>query len=401
LGGRQIDLVVGLDKGALVAESKGFTSPVRGSENGLWELRLASGRWKEIPNAYTQTMAEAHALRDAMGRFAGNDVPYPDAALVFVPAIPAGSTIPQGDYKVSIAGVDKVPALMSAVQRRGWSLDQWRAFAAHHRLIPVSSVDAALSETLLDAERLLKAYGDAFARTYGSPASEMISTFAICASRTLSSDDVIRQSAQDGNVLLTGPSGCGKSLLSYNIALAALSRGSVPLIVPAKDFEGNLRDVANREATLLDATSAVAVISAARRLNRRLVLVVDGYNECTPSEQQRLTRSIAAAVKRYDADVLISSRIPLGRPDLLPVPSYAVQVPDTKAKLAIARQAAGGVSAEPFAELLGTVGSGLEARMIGQLGHQLPPGTSKYGLFDAFVRERLGPVASDGRVSQE
>jgi len=71
-------------------------------------------------------MAEAHALRDAMGRFAGNDVPYPNAALVFVPAIPTGSTIPHGDYKVSITGVDKVPALMSAIQRRGWSLDQWR-----------------------------------------------------------------------------------------------------------------------------------------------------------------------------------------------------------------------------------------------------------------------------------
>ena len=388
--------MVGLDQGALVAESKGFTSAVRGSENGLWEVRLASGRWKETPNAYTQTMAEAHALRDAMGRFAGKDVPYPDAALVFVPAIPAGSTIPQGDYKVSIGGIDKLPALMNAVQRRGWPLDQWRAFAAHHQLIPVSSVDAALSETLLDAERLINAYGDAFVRTYGGPASEMVSTFAVCESQTLSSDHVIRQSAQDGNVLLTGPSGCGKSLLSYNIALAALSRENVPLILPAKDFEGNLRDVANREATLLDATSAVAVISAARRLNRRLVLVVDGYNECTPSEQQRLTRSIAAAVKRYDADVVVSSRIPLERPDLLPVRSYAVQVPDTKIKLAIAQQAAGGVSAEPFAELLGTAGSGLEARMIGQLGHQLQPGTSKYGLFDAFVRERLGPVASDG-----
>jgi Nuclease-related domain len=87
-GGRQIDLVVGLDQGALVVESKEFTSPVRGGENGLWEVRLASGRWKEIPNAYTQAMTEAHALRDAMGRFAGNDVPYPNAALVFVPAIP-------------------------------------------------------------------------------------------------------------------------------------------------------------------------------------------------------------------------------------------------------------------------------------------------------------------------
>jgi Nuclease-related domain len=396
LTGRQIDLVVGLDRGALVTESKEFTSPVRGRENGLWEVRLASGRWKEIPNAYTQTIAEAHALRDAMGRFARNDVLYPNTALVFVPAIPAGSTIPQGDYKVSIAGVDKVPALMSAIQRRGWSLDQWRAFAAHHRLIPVSSVDAALSETLLDAERLLKSYGDAFRSTYDGPASEMIPTFAVCESQTLSSDEVIRQSAQGGNVLLTGASGCGKSLLSYNIALAALARGGVPLIVPAKDFEGKLSDVADREATLLDAKSATALISAARRLHRRLMLVVDGYNECTPAEQQRLTRSIAAAMKRYDADVVVSSRISLERADLLPVRSYAVQVPDTKAKLAIAQQAAGGVSAEPLAELLATIGSGLEARMIGQLGHRLPPGTSKYGLFDAFVRERLGLAASDG-----
>jgi hypothetical protein len=396
LGGRQIDLVVGLDQGAFVAESKEFTSPVRGGENGLWEVRLASGRWKEIPNAYRQTMAEAHALRDAMGRFAGNDVPYPNAALVFVPAIPVGSTIPQGDYKVSIAGVDKVPALMSAIQRRGWSLDQWRAFATHHQLIPVSSVDAALSETLLDAERLLQAYGDAFGRTYGGPASEMIPTLAVCESQSLSSDEVIRQSTQSGNILLTGASGCGKSLLSYNVALAALARGGVPLIIPAKDFEGNLRDVVNCEATLLEAKSATALISAARRLSRRLVLVVDGYNECTPPEQQRLTRSIAAAMKRYDADVVVSSRISLERPDLLPVRSYAVQVPDTKTKLAIAQQAAGGVSVEPFVELLSTVASGLEARMIGQLRHRLPPGTSKYGLFDAFVRERLGAVASDG-----
>lgn len=396
LGGRQIDLVVGLDQGVLVAESKQFTSPVRGSENGLWEVRLASGRWKEIPNAYTQTMAEAYALHDAMREFAGNDVPYPNAALVFVPTIPAGSNIPHGDYKVSVAGVHKVPALMSAIQRRGWSLDQWREFAAHHRLIPVSSADAALSEALLDAERLLNAYGDAFARTYGGIASEMISTFAIYESQTLPSEEVIRRSADGGNVLLTGASGCGKSLLGYNIALAALARGDVPLIIPAKDFDGNLRDVVNREATLLDADSATALISAARRLNRRLMLVVDGYNECTPPEQQRLTRSIAAAMKRYDADVVVSSRIALERSDLLPVRSYAVQVPDTKTKLAIAQQAAGGVPVEPLADLLATVGSGLEARMIGQLGHRLPPGASKYGLFDAFVRERLGFAATDG-----
>ena len=34
--------------------------------------------------------------------------------------------------------------------------------------------------------------------------------------------------------------------------------------------------------------------------------------------------------------------------------------------------------------------------MIGQLGQELVPDTSKYGLFDAYVRERLGSAASDG-----
>jgi hypothetical protein len=396
LGDRQVDLVIAIERAALVTESKGFTSAVRGGPNGDWETRLASGVWKKFANPYLQAIGEKLALRDAMRSFAGTDVPYPNAALIFVPTVPPGSMIPQGDFKVSIGGLDELPAFITSVKRDGWSLDQWRAFAAHHRLLAAPSIDAALSPQLLDADQLLGAYGEAFIRTYGGPASEIVPMSCVCEGEELSSAVVLERSVQDDNVSLMGPSGCGKSLLSYSIGLAGLARGNVPIVVPAKDFEGNLRDVVNREAALLEARSAAAVISAARRLNRRLMLVVDGYNECTPGERQRLTRSIAAAVKRYDARAVISSRMPFERGDLLPARSYAVQVPDTKTKLAIAQQAAGGVSAEPFAELLGTVGSGLEAKMIGQLGKHLPPDTSKYGLFDAYVRERLGSAASDG-----
>jgi len=401
-GDRQIDLVIALDRAALVTESKEFSSAVRGGHNGDWEARFASGAWKKIANPYLQAIGEKLALRDAMRTFTGADVPYPNAAVVFVPAAPAGSTIPQGDFKVSFSGLDDIPGLITSMKPvtsmkpGGWTLDQWRAFASHHRLIEVPTIDAALSPELLAAEQLLKAYADAFIRTYGGPASEMVSMSCVCESEGFSSDVVLERSMRDDNILLTGHSGCGKSLLGYSIGLAGLARGNVPIIVPAKDFEGNLRDVVNRETALLDARSAAAVISAARRLNRRLELVVDGYNECTPAERQRLTRSIAAAVKRYDARVVISSRTPLERGDLLPARSYAVQMPDSRTKLAIAQQAMGGVSAEAFAELLGTVGSGLEAKMIGQMGQQLPPDTSKYGLFDAYVRERLGSVASDG-----
>ncbi|WP_143747953.1 NERD domain-containing protein [Mesorhizobium temperatum] len=396
-GGRQIDLVIGLDQRALVVESKGFMSAVRGEENGDWHVGRASGRWKEIPNLYVQALAEKNALRDAMAAFAGTAVPYPYAALVFVPAIPVGSTVPKGDFKVSVCGLDALPAFItSAAAQRGWSLDRWRAFAAHRRLIAVPSLDAALSPELLDAERLLNAYSEAFTLTYGPLASAMVPVSCVHDGETLASDIVAERGIAGGNLLLMGASGCGKSLLSYTGALIALARGDVPIVIPAKDFEGNLREVANREATLLDARSAVALIRAAGLLDRPLLLVVDGYNECTPSERQRLTRSIAAAVKRYDATVVISSRIELERKDLLPVDTYGVQAPDMKTKQAIARQAAGNGSAEAFSELLDTVGSGLEARMVGQLGQNLPAGTTKYGLFDAYVRERLGPAASDG-----
>jgi Nuclease-related domain len=392
---RQIDLLIALDQGVLVVEAKAFASMMRGGENGLWELRLASGRWKRIPNAYRQTIDEKLALRDAMAEFAGGAVPYPDAALVFTPAIPAGSSIPPSDFKVTIGGIGELPTAIQSVKRHGWSFDQWRAFAKHHQLVPVSSVEAALSPVLLDAELLLTAYGEAFADTYGAPAAELVAISCQCESELQSSDAVLERSGADSSVLLVGPSGCGKTLLSYKMAIAALARGCVPIILPAKDFEGSLRDVANREATLLGAPSAQAILSAARRLDRQLLLVVDGYNECTPAERQRLTRSMAAAVKRYDAQAVLSSQSPLERDDLLPARIYAVQQPDKKAKLTIARQVAG-VGSDILEPLLDTVGSGLEAKMVGQLGPRLPIGASRYGLFDAYVRERLGSAASDG-----
>ena len=271
---------------------------MRGDHNGDWEVQLASGAWKKFVNPYLQAIGAKLALRDAMRSFAGADVPYPNAALVFVPTVPPGSTIPGDDFKVSIGGLSKLPAVITPMKRDGWSLDQWRAFAAHHRLLAVPSIDAALSPQLLDDEQLLSAYGEAFIRTYGGPTSEMVPMSCVCESEELSSEVVVERSAQGDNVVLTGPSGCGKSLLSYAIGLAGLARGNVPIVVPAKDFEGSLRDVVNREAALLEARSAAAMISATGRLNRRLMLVVDGYNECTPLERQRLTRSIAAAVNR-------------------------------------------------------------------------------------------------------
>ncbi len=132
-----------------------------------------------------------------MRSFAGADVPYPNAALIFVPAVPPGSMVPQGDFKVSIGGLDVLPTSITSMKRDGWSLDQWRVFVAHHRLLAVPSIDAALSPQLLDAEQLLGAYGEAFIRTYGGPASEMVSMSCVCETEELSSEVVLERSMRN------------------------------------------------------------------------------------------------------------------------------------------------------------------------------------------------------------
>ena len=394
---RQIDLVICVEGCALVVEAKGSNLPLRGSDNGNWEM-YSNGRWKSINrNYYLQALAENHALRDAMKKSAGiNEGYYPDAALIFVPAIPSDSDIITGDFKVSVSGLDDLSNRIRAMKQGGWTLDQWRNFAEYFQLKKVSSPEAAGSEELINAESLLRSYREAFTRYYGQGAAAMLPIRCECNGKVLHSDTVIEHTCVNGNVLLTGESGCGKSLLSYKMAITALKSECVPIVVKAENFKGKFSDVANHEATLLGVKSVTSLIKAAGLLDQRILLVVDGYNECAPSKLEDLTRSIAAAVERYGAHAVISSQIKLERSELLPTHDYVVQAPDIDLKREIAQGAAKGRSIEAFSELLDVVKSGLEAWMIGQLGEQLPSNNSRYGLFDAYVRERLRTDASDG-----
>ena len=107
LGGRQIDLIVGLEEMALVIEAKGFHRPVRGGVNGAWQYQAPSGDWVDFDapgNPYRQALDAKYKVRDAMGSIVGAQVPHLDAAVVFVPGIPEGSKAFGGDFKVSVGG---------------------------------------------------------------------------------------------------------------------------------------------------------------------------------------------------------------------------------------------------------------------------------------------------------
>ena len=397
LGARQIDFVVGSNDLALVIEAKGSTRRIRGGENGAWQILVASGDWKDFRNPYLQARDAALELRDAMHSFVGKRVQYPAAAVTFVPSIPPSSSIYPGDFKVSVTGLDGLDVLLRSRHKGVWSLDRWKSFARHLRLTCVNSVAAGCDESLADAEALLRQYSAAYSRTYTHP--ENVVPYA-CRSdgKPVSSDDVVRLVAQrHADVLVQGPSGCGKTLLAGQAGHAFSQHGGTAITIPIKHFSGSIRDVLNREVRLLCDASAATLLRAVKRLNRPLLFVVDGYNECAVQDRPSLTRALAALARVYEANLLVTSQCPLSRADFLQLHTIEVPLPTLETKTAIALNVTGSDALPNEQEhLIDAIATSLEARLVGEAGQQISDSSSRHALFDAFTRKRLDDMASNG-----
>ena len=391
---RQIDLLVAIDGLVLVVEAKAIKRPVRGGENGPWEVRLASGAWKEFRNPYRQALDAVLAVKDAVRSFSGGDPPFIGSALLFIPEIPPGSNAYPGDKKVSVIGKAELSGLLRKGGGSSWSDHQWRAFAEHLKLTRVDSVFASCDPRMVEAERRLRHYKAMYLRTYRD--SEDLVSFS-CDSKegAISSSEVVHLALEQcGGVLLHGRSGCGKSMLAESVGVAFISRGGVAVCIQGKDFGGWLKKAIDHEAGLLGAPSGTTLLNDARLLDRPILLIVDGYNECPENRRGMLTRAIAALAYKYAAGIIVTSQIPLVRGDLLELQKLDVPPPTMETKVAIAERASNErVPPDHFEHLLTAVSTGLEARLVGEVGVFVPLGSSRYALFDAYARKRLGELA--------
>jgi len=396
IGGRQIDFVAATDSLALVVEAKHFSGRVRGKVNGLWRMHTSGGAWKNVGNPYLQALQAKNVLRDQLQISYGEMLGYPDACVVVAPKLPAGSDVPASDFKVAVTDTSGLAALTAKRSSLYLSRDQWRAFAQELRLRRVQTIGAACNPKLLEQGELLASYRSEFLRTYSADVDVLKSDIYVLGDEALDAYQVADRTAHEGeDLLIQGPSGCGKTLLAKKVAIHCLEQGHVPIFLQAKYFAGKLGESIEREAILLGAPSAASLIKAASATGSPLVLVLDGYNECSPTEQLALTRSLAAAAQRYGARLIISTQVGIARPDLIDPKLVAVKEPDKALKTAIAESSAGKTGYR-LDYLLDSVSSGLEADLIGRVGATLADGASRFGLFDAYARQKLGDVASEG-----
>ncbi len=393
--GRQIDLTVFTEKTTLVIEVKGYSLPVQGRMNGEWEHLGPYGK-KKIRNAYNQALDAKNVLRDVIHRISQDDG-YPNGLVAVIPLVPKGSDLTSGDFKVKVTGLEETAERLTIPSGALLTQDQCKTLASQLGLEAVSSLDAALNEEVLVADRQCDTYLNAFCDFYGPMAVELVSDRYKCCDLEIGSSEV-QSMVTDGAsvVLIHGPSGCGKTLLATSCAISCVSAGCIPVFVSAKNFDGEFQRLLSREAALLNVPSASSIITTGKVLGKRVILFLDGYNECRDDLKVSLTRSLKAFALRFDAGIVVSTHQDLVRADLLTMKTVIVNQPSDDLKAILAGIENQGDHAGNFRSLLQVVSSGLEAGLLGQVGAFLPPGSSRFALFDNYARKKLGIAAAQG-----
>lgn len=395
VSGRQLDLAIFTETTTLVIEAKGYTQPIRGGMNGPWEQRGPYGA-KKIGNAYDQALGAKNALRDEMQRVTRVDG-YPNGLVAIMPEIPADSEVTSGDFKAAIGGEQHIAQMLC--QRSGALLTEalCEALARRLHLEEVASIDAALAEQVLVASRSCATYLTAFAEFYGPQATKLLSDQYEREESAVALTDVQSMAAEGAEgMLVRGPSGCGKTLLATSCAISCMERNCIPIFVSAKDFDGQLQGLLDREVALLSSRSVRSIVGASKLLGKRIILFLDGYNECRDDLKVALTRSLRAFAMRFGSGLVISTQHDLSRPELLLMKTVIVKHPSDDLKAALAKFEALGDQAGNCMGLLQVARSGLEADLVGQAGMLLPIGASRFALFDTYSRIRLGTASSEG-----
>ncbi len=386
LGGRQIDLVAATVNSCLVVEAKTSLWPVEGAQNGTWRTLAPHG---SVPtrNAYRQALDAKYALRDALSAWRGQAVGYPNAAVVYAPALPAGSNLPISDSRVRIAQLADLDGEIARPSGLVLPLADWRAFFQSLRLDAVDQLEDLFDPRFETEKGLLSRYAQEFRAAYGPAAAEWVSD------PTLPVDDVLHHRVP--GVLLGGPSGCGKSLLAQKLAVDFAHHEGIPVLIAGKNFTGNWRETISREIGLLVEDPPEALLRAALRHGREVLFVLDALNEIGLDKRDHALRGLAALSRRYQARFVLSSN-PM--PPATVTPSarrVELRAPSEQQKKAIAATVLGEQPSPLLVELLGAVQTGLEAKLAAEVG-ALGVERGRYALFERFARLRLGDRALEG-----
>lgn len=207
--------------------------------------------------------------------------------------------------------------------------------------------------------------------------------------------EIFKRPFRRGGKIILGKSGCGKSLLAGAWSLHRCGE-MAPLLLEAKYFETGLIELMDDKVKKSGFKSSSDFISACRDQQKKILLVLDGLNECDAAEAEILVSELMELCSRHDVLFIITAQ-ELTQP-LADVDAEVIKMalPDIGLKMAIASKYSD--YPDKLIPVLSNVSTALEAKMVGEIGKFDADKNSRSGLFELYMRKKLGVHESYGML---
>lgn len=385
----QIDLIVATQTAAFVVEIKGYRHPVQGKLNGPWVQSLDGGRTRTLSrkNPFAQTWDARTAVLDNLRShlsITSDDLYRPVQAMTcFYPKLPAGSSIPSSNIKVTFGDYAELLSLCCGTGNSTIELQKWESFAQSLNATDTPEHDASADE------QLIQTYAAGLLQILALQAGKFVAPQADNETGLSVLDVCLATLNAGGSIQLVGPSGVGKTRLTEYLAATSIEHSLVPLMIEAKSFSGTLKPLLEAAVSTYSAFRLPAFLAAVRRTGSSLVIFVDGLNETTEQLRGKLIRSLLALVLRYDVQFFSSSQKHVEFPLWLGAETLELSKPGAEQLGGIVEAHLGRVLTEHERGMLQVASSAQDGVVLAEIIKSDSEIDSRYSLYSAFVKMRL------------
>jgi energy-coupling factor transporter ATP-binding protein EcfA2 len=406
---RQVDFFVITDAHVCHVELKGYSRPLVGQINGQWSSRRRDGSLEIIDrqNPYVQALECKYALSDAMHDLAKRENGVPsssgrfyrefDSVVCIFPRLEDGSEVPD-DFRVRTLGYAEFADFLSCPgPRPPWDHGHWMTFI---RALGLTRATTGATTISADAQEIITSYSRHFGQFY-KPRLHAHVPLPLTAERPAASSAVSAMGLVDllqqvNHVQLVGPSGCGKSHLAKHTALAATDAGHLVVFVDAGLYEGRLSALLDRCVGRHSTYPTQELLGAAAATGNSVLVVIDGFNECPQTLQERLIGDLSAFCLRTSVRTLITSQITVPLPDRLSGLTLSAAELHDDDRLAVLTS----YSTPDILQHCVPFSTAYELSIAAECATELAGITTRARLLDAFIRKRLGTTSSRAHVRE-
>ena len=404
---RQIDFLVVTGNHACPVELKHYSGILGGSTNGPWSTRRPDGTLEVIErqNPYNQAVLSKMAISDDLHFLADHDssITRParrskfytqlDSVVCIFPRLEPGSRVPS-DFKAQTLGYEEFLQFLTAPGAHpDWKPEHWLSYI---RLLSLTnaagpSVQALAATT---AQELASTYWQRFSSFYRQDLHELIPLPLICNGEIITPAELLATLPASRHLQLVGPSGSGKSHLARHAVVGQPEGTWLPIFIEAGMYEGRLSTLLDRSVARFLTRTAEDLIRATRVNGQIVLLVVDGFNECSQLLQDRLIGDLSAFCRRTSAATLITSQAAVRVSDALEGVLAQVGRLDDEARQAVLTS----YGAPEIIDLTEAFSTAYELSIAAECAAELESPVTRAALFSAYVRKRLSQASSPAEL---